>query len=144
MSKVKQYRILLSVIRSADPKLRAAIIKSAPDGFIKAFIELALNTLAGNLKMPVKMKQQLAKHKIKLRHFADHRGKRGVANARKALNQKGGIIPFLLPLLGLAGIGTAIGTAAAAPTIAAKAAKNATSSALDAVEERAKKYINKI
>lgn len=144
MKRLKKYTTLLMAVRSADPKTRAAIIKSAPDDFLKAFIEIALNVVKGNIEVSPSTLNKLRRKKTKIRRLAQCRGKEGVQDARDALSQKGGILPFLIPLLGLAGIGTAIGTAAAAPTIAARAARNATESALDSVENRAKKLINKI
>ena len=82
-----------------------------------------------------------------IRKIAASRGKRGIGYVRKCLTaQQGGILPFLIPILaGLGGAGAAAGIAGATiPAIARNAARNATNSAIDTVEERAKKLVDKL
>ena len=148
MKRVKKYYTLLQAIRVANPKTRVAIVRSAPDDFIKTLIEVVLNFLRGNIQVSKKIKSKLSKRKSYLRRLATYKGKSGVRKARKELVQRGGL-PFLIPLIAglaaLGGVGGGVGiAAAAAPSIARNAARSATDSALDTVSDRAKKAINSL
>lgn len=150
MKRVRKYSTLLQAIRVADPKTRIAIIRSAPDDFIKTLIEVTLNFLRGNLKVARPTLTKLRQQKNKLRRLAYYRGKTGVAKARKELGQqRGGIFPLLIPLIaglaGLAGVGSGAGIAAAvAPSIARNAARSATNSVIDTAAERVNKLVGKL
>jgi len=148
MKRVRKYFTLLQAVRVADPKTRVAIVRHAPDEFVKTLIEIVLNFLKGNLRVSNAVKGRLRKRKTQLRRIATYKGKIGVQKARKDLVQRGGL-PFLIPLIAglaaLGGVGGGVGiAAAAAPSIARNAARSATNSALDTVAERAKTMINKL
>ena len=150
MKRVLKHFTLIQALKSADPKLRVAILRSASDDFIKAIIEVALNVLSGNVNLPPAAVNRLRGHRTSLRNLAKCCGKTGVKRARKQLvKQKGGIIPFLIPVIagfaGLGGAGAAAGIAAATlPKIAANAANKATNSVIDTAINRAKTAIDKL
>ena len=139
MKRLRKYFALIEAVRVSDPKTRVAIIRAAPDDFIKTLIEVILNFLRGNITLHQNKLGKLRKRKLQLRRLADYRGKSGIKKARKELIQRGGILPFLLPIIAAAG-----GLAAAAPAIARKVSENATNSALDTVEKRANDFIKKL
>jgi hypothetical protein len=146
MGRIEKYACILKALQYVDPKWRVGIVRSGPSDFIKCLIEIAVNLLHGNVPTDKDTLAKLRRNRAKIRHFAKLRGKRGISKARSQLTQKGGLIPLLIPLLaGLGGVGAAAGIAGAVvPSIAKKAARSATNSALDTLEERAKKVINKI
>ncbi len=141
MQRLQKYESLFRVLQQADPKMRTAIIRSAPEPFIQTLIEVVLNFLHGNIHTSPSLVTKLKKHKKKLRQLASYRSKRGLGKVRKDLvTQKGGFL-FLLPLLGTIAMAA---TAAAAPAIAKRAARSATNSALDTVGKRITDVVNKL
>lgn len=134
MIRINKYRTLLQAVNEADNKTRIAIVRHGPPDFIKALIEIALNFLKGNIRLSHSSVNALRKNKTKLRQLAACRGKKGICTARKKLIQKGGFLP-LIPLIALA---------ASAPAIASRVAQNATNSAINTLEKRAKSFIDRI
>lgn len=94
MKRLNSCKALFNVIKTADPKLRTAIIKNAPKKLIDAYSEICLNILNGNLKVPNNVHRKLKVFKNSLRQMA--KSKNAVAKRKRVLNQKGG---FLLGLL---------------------------------------------
>lgn len=137
MIRIIKYSELLAALKAADPHTRVAILRSAPDEFIKTLVEVVLNFLAGNIPHSKQTLQQLKRYKKHLRNIESHRKGSIQQMRRRMIYQKGGFLPLLMaPLL------------AAAPFIAKavgrNAASSATNAALDAVENRVKGYINKL
>jgi len=94
MKSIKSNYHTLQVLKTAQPKLRKAIISNSNRELLNSISECILNVLNGNLKLTVCSKRKLRKHKAILRQVAD---KRTPASVKKRLiNQRGG---FLLPLL---------------------------------------------
>lgn len=86
---------MLFVLKNASPKLRKAILLSAPDELIKAIYEIAFNILSGNHQINTKAKGDLKKYKKHLRKLVQP--SRSLASKRKVLVQNGGsFIPYLL------------------------------------------------
>jgi len=91
MKRIKSNYHALNVLKSAQTKLRKAIISNCNRALLNCIS--ILNVLNGNLKVSDCGKQKLRKHKSALRKVAD---KRVISSAKKRLiNQRGG---FLLPL----------------------------------------------
>ena len=79
------------MLKSANPRLRKAILETSNKDVILGIIEAALNVLNGNLSCDT---NRLRKHKAVLRHLVDKRIALG--KKRELIVQRGG---FLLPLL---------------------------------------------
>lgn len=95
LKRLKENRHILFVLRKASPKLRKAILLTAPDDLIKAIYEIAFNILAGNHKINGKAKANLKKYKNHLRNLV--KPSRSLALKRKVLVQNGGsFLPHLL------------------------------------------------
>jgi len=83
----------LHVLKSADPKLRKAIVANCNKETLKVISECALNDLHGNIHLTACGKRKLQKHKSSLRKLAE----RHVSlSAKRKIIIRGG---FLLPLL---------------------------------------------
>ena len=93
MKRIKSNYHALHVLKTADPKLRKAILKNANSELILSIVECALNVLNGNCKISECTKRKLGKHKKVLRDFCK---KASISKKRKLVIQKGG---FLIPLL---------------------------------------------
>lgn len=105
MKNILRHKEILSVLKSANPKLRSAIIANADCDLIKTLIEIIVNLLDGNLPLSNKQKKKLGVYKRKLRRLyrecynkKSHKVKK-VPRARKLVIQSGGALPFLIPLL---------------------------------------------
>lgn len=128
MKRIKKYSALLSAIHAADPKTRIAILRHAPDEFIKTLLEVVLNFLAGNIPHSPSTLQKLKRYKTHLREIEQKRRNNVKTVRQKMIYQKGGFLPLLIaPLI----------ARLAAPAIAGAVTRNA----LDAVENRVKSYL---
>lgn len=94
MKRIKSNYHALQVLKSAQPKLRKAIILNCNRDLLNSISECVLNVLNGNIKLTECLKKKLRKHKVILRKIVD----KSVTHTtkKKLLNQSGG---FLLPLL---------------------------------------------
>lgn len=103
MNNVKREKAILKVLQSASPKLRKAILSNANDKTICTLVEVVSNLLKGNIPMKPHQRKQLLKYKNKLRKLtkccSKHNKVINKLKARKLLNQSGGALPFLIPLL---------------------------------------------
>jgi hypothetical protein len=81
-------------LRTANPKLRKAILKHVNPDVIKTLCEISYNTLNGNNKICSKTKKTLAGYKRHLRTLSS--SKHSVSAKRKILMQKGGFVPALI------------------------------------------------
>ena len=95
LKRLKENKHMLYVLNKAQPKLRKAILQTAPNELIKAICEITLNILADNHKICNKSKTKLKKYKTQLRELV--KPSRSLASKRKVLIQKGGsFLPILL------------------------------------------------
>jgi len=94
MKRVKSNYNALHVLRTAEPKLRKALISNCNKELVKSISEFILNVLNGNVKLTGCNTRKLRKHKITLRKVADKRVP--LSTKKKPIIQRGG---FLLPLL---------------------------------------------
>lgn len=121
MKNLARQKELLQVLRTATPKLRAAIIKNSDNQTVKALVEIVVNLLKGNIPLTNKQKSNLEKYRNKLRQVyrtCYNCKKQKISNinkGRKLIIQTGGffpaIIPILAPLIAKAAIGGVIGAA---------------------------------
>lgn len=94
MKTLKRCRHILHVLKTADPKLRKAILHNAPKHLIHALSEICYNTLQGNVHMSKQTKAKLHPYKNVIRELANSRVKHG--RKRRILQQKGGFLGVLL------------------------------------------------
>jgi hypothetical protein len=95
MKRIKSNYHALQVLKTADPKLRKAILANCKSELLKTLSECSLNLLRGNVKLTSCQKTKLRKQKALLRKLADKRVP--LSTKKKSIVQRGG---FLLPLLG--------------------------------------------
>ena len=93
MKRIKSNYHALHVLKTANPKLRKAILQNANRELILSIVECALNVLNGNCKISECTKRKLGKHKSVLRDLCT---KASVDKKKRLIIQKGG---FLIPLL---------------------------------------------
>ena len=94
MNRLKSQLHLLHVLKDAKPQARLALLATAGDDVIKAFVEWEINTLNGNHIQSKEEKNKLSKYKNRLRALIDP--KFTFKSKRKHLILKGG---FIVPLL---------------------------------------------
>jgi len=91
---VKSNYHALHVLKTAEPRLRKAIVSNCKKDLVNTISECVLNVLNGNIKLTGCSKRKLRKHKAALRKVADKRVP--LSSKKKFIVQSGG---FLLPLL---------------------------------------------
>jgi len=94
MKRVKSNYHALHVLRTAEPKLRKAIISNCNKELVNSIIECILNVLNGNVKLAGCNTRKLRKHRVTLRKVADKRVP--LSTKKRLIIQREG---FLLPLL---------------------------------------------
>ena len=72
MKRVKNYHTL-QVLKTADPKLRKAVISNCNKELLNCISECVLNVLNGNIKLPGCVTRKLQKHKAALRSLRQAR-----------------------------------------------------------------------
>ena len=95
MKRIRSNYHALQVLKTADPKLRKAILANCKCDLVKTLSECSLNLLRGNVKLTPCQKRKLHKYRAHLRKLADKRV--SLTSKKKDIVQRGG---FLLPLLG--------------------------------------------
>lgn len=94
MKRLRKNRHILHLLKNQNKKFRNSILKTCDDDVIKALIEISINTLNGNNRIPKKILSFLRKHKNTLRCLAST--KRTLKAKRRILIQKGGFLPVLI------------------------------------------------
>ena len=94
MKRVKTNYHTLQVLKTADPKLRKAIISKCNKELVNCISECVLNVLNGYIQLPGGVTRKLQKHKAALRKVSDRRVP--LSKKKKLIVQRGG---FLQPLL---------------------------------------------
>jgi len=94
MKRIKSNYHALQVLKTADPKLRKAILANCKSELVKTLSACSLKLLRGDVKLTPCQKRKLRKHRVHLRKLADKRV--SLTSKKKAIFQRGG---FLLPLL---------------------------------------------
>jgi len=77
----------LQVLKTADPKLRKAIISKCNKELVNSISECDLNVLNGNIKLTGRNTRKLQKHKAKLRKDADFHV--SISAKKKLISQRG-------------------------------------------------------
>jgi len=94
MKRVKTNYHTLQVLKTADPKLRKAVISNCNKELLNCISECVLNVLNGNIKLPYCVTRKLQKRKAAFRKVSDRRVP--LSKKKNLIVQHGG---FLLPLL---------------------------------------------
>src|SRR5215469_3030864 len=94
MKRIKSNYHALQILKTANPKLRKAIIANCKKDLVNIINECALNLLRGTVKLTDCQKRKLRKHRAILRRLADKHV--SLSAKKQAIVQRGG---FLLPLL---------------------------------------------
>ena len=94
MKRVKTNYHTLQVLKTADPKLRKAIISKRNKDLFNFLSECALNVLNRNIKLTGCDTRKLQKYKVAIRKVSDRRVP--LASKKNLIVERGG---FLLPLL---------------------------------------------
>ena len=90
---VRRHGHILCVLARAKPKVVKQLIAEADPALLRAITECCRNVLNGEIPLSDLQKRSLGKYKTALRTLA--KGKTSNAQ-RKALSQKGGLLPALL------------------------------------------------
>lgn len=88
---------MLYVLKNSKSKLRKNILKEVDPEIIKTLCEVCINTLNGNVKIPIKILNYLKKYKRAMRHLSF--SKTNIPAKRNILIQRGGFLPVLLGAL---------------------------------------------
>jgi len=95
MKRIRSNYHTLQVLKTADPKLRKAILANCKSELLRTLSECSLNLLRGNVKLTQCQKRKLRKHRVLLLKLADRRV--SLSAKKMSIAQRGG---FLLSLLG--------------------------------------------
>jgi len=73
MKRVKKNYHTLQVLKSADPKLRKAIVSNCNEEHVSCISECVLNVFNGNIKLSVCLTRKLQNHMAAHRKVSDRR-----------------------------------------------------------------------
>lgn len=104
----KHHPILIALAKG-DIKLQRQILRQADESLIRLISQIAANLITGNIQLNKSQKARLQKHKFILRELR-HRGTSLQQKRKLLLKQKGGFLPFIIPLVStaLGGLANAI------------------------------------
>ena len=94
---IKKHATMIAALAKAPPKLRSLLIREAPNEIIHCVAECCQNVLKGNVHLSPLQKSRLHSKRQQLRNIASKAVT--LKEKRKILNQKGGFLPLLLPLI---------------------------------------------
>ena len=98
MKRVKSNYHALHVLRTAEPKLRKAIISNCNKELVNSISECILNVLNGNVKLAGCNTRKLRKHRVTLRKVADKRVP--LSTKKRLIIQRGGfLLSAVLPAI---------------------------------------------
>jgi len=92
----KKYHGPLIALATSDKKTQRHLIRVLSNQVIRILAQIAANVVNGNIPLTKKQLRKLSYHKTVLRSLRDK--KRAGARRRILLRQKGGFLPFLIPL----------------------------------------------
>ena len=94
---VKKHHPLLIALAKANPKVQKHLLKTCDDSCIRLLTQISSNLITGNIHLKPNQRKRLSSFKHILRELR-HRGT-PISEKRKLLiKQKGGFLPFLLPI----------------------------------------------
>lgn len=135
LSQIRKHQSFLRQIVGAEsPSARRRIIQRATSDQLRAIAGLIYNILKGQVRLDRKGQQLVSKHRERFRRFINtncsptlhrpgciHVKPAGIRRIRGELSQqRGGFLPFLLPLLGLVGKAALAGAVTGATGLAVK------------------------
>ena len=121
MNRLKRNLPILKEISKISTRQRNKFLRKCHSDVIKTLVDITDNLLRGNFKISEFQRRKLKKHAQKLRKFTCKN--ESLAAKRKKLSQKGGIFPFLVPLIAaLPSLATAAKIATVASGLAGTAA----------------------
>lgn len=94
---IKKYGTTVASLGQVPAKYRAVLIKEAPNGVIHCIAECCHNVLKGNVPLSVAQKHRLHSKREHLRKLASK--SLTIPEKKRILNQKGGLLPALLPII---------------------------------------------
>lgn len=97
MKRLMEQKHMLYVLKNSKSKLRKNILKEVDPEIIKTLCEVCINTLNGNVKIPINIINYLKKYKRALRQLSF--SKTNIPSKRSILIQRGGFLPVLLGAL---------------------------------------------
>ena len=80
-----------------DSEVVRSVLLRAPDGVIRAISNAALNAREGEVRIPRRLKQLFSKYHRHISYLTDRR--RPLADKRRLLVQRGGVLPIIAPLI---------------------------------------------
>lgn len=124
----KEFLRLLRLAKRCSPRMRVELVNRAPDWFIRALLRASILYTRGKLhnkskkQSTVALKRRLGRYNKQMKALA---GSRKLRDARLVLNQHGGLLPALIPLVtALPKIMMGVAASALASKLASKAAQN--------------------
>ena len=123
MNRVNKQKHYLHVLKDSDTRVRKLLLQNANKEQRQVLLECVVNLLHDNIPLTAKQKQDLAKHKSKLRSLCNscYKNKKIINNKKVPIEQIGGALPFLIaPLLGLAAKAAVGGAISAGASYATK------------------------
>lgn len=97
----KRFHPILLALSTGDRRLQQAILRHSPDALIRLLAQSAANILVGNIKLSPHQKRRLGKFKLVLRKL-QRRGVPLSSKRRLLINQRGGFLSLLLPIISAA------------------------------------------
>lgn len=93
-ARIKRNLPLLKRLVSGSSPQRRIVLQEASDDLIKSIVEIAINTLRGNIPLTKAQLKRLKKEKVVIKKLCNK--KQPLKKKRKTVNQKGGFIGSLL------------------------------------------------
>jgi len=94
----KKYHPFLISLATSDNKTRKQLLKTCDKKSIKLIAQIAANVISGNIKLSPQQLKRLKHYKTTLRELRHRRT--SLANKRTLLlKQRGGFLPFLVPII---------------------------------------------
>lgn len=101
-----KYHPTLIALANSDKKTQKQLLKVLDDRVIRILAQIAQNVISGNIPLDKKQVKRLKRYKSTLRGLRDF--KRTAVRRDILLNQTGGFLPFLIPIIASA-VGGLIG-----------------------------------
>jgi hypothetical protein len=106
---LRENKHTLCVLKSAEPKLRKALLKAVPPQVIETIAEIAHNILRGNVPLSEKQRKKIEPFKKVIRKIASNCV--SCKKKRKLLIQKGGFLGVIISSLLASIVGELLHTA---------------------------------
>ena len=94
---IRKHGAMIASLGQVPAKYRSMLIKHAPNSVIQCIAECCHNVLKGNVPLSESQKRSLHSKREHLRQVASKSVP--IPEKRKILNQKGGFLPALIPII---------------------------------------------